>query len=118
GQLPSWLRADTIIVRDGLRIGIVGAAAEHTPSSTKARNVRDLRFLPPAPVISERTRAMRAAGAQVVIATIHDGGRCDRAQRSQCSGSGIDAVRSLTAKPDLVVLGHAHTNENLRINGI
>jgi 2',3'-cyclic-nucleotide 2'-phosphodiesterase (5'-nucleotidase family) len=118
GKLPAWLRSDTIIVRNGIRIGIVGAAAEHTPSSTKARNVRNLTFLNPVPLISERTKALRAAGAQLVIATIHDGGRCDRANRSQCSGSGLTIVRQLTERPDLVVLGHAHTNENLRINGI
>jgi 2',3'-cyclic-nucleotide 2'-phosphodiesterase (5'-nucleotidase family) len=30
----------------------------------------------------------------------------------------MTVVRQLTERPDLVVLGHAHTNENLRINGI
>jgi 2',3'-cyclic-nucleotide 2'-phosphodiesterase (5'-nucleotidase family) len=75
-RLP-WLRADTLIVRDGLRIGVVGVADPGTPRTTKALNVRGLTFGPMVPAIDERARALRARGAQVVIVTAHVGAFCD-----------------------------------------
>ena len=118
GLRPAWIRADTVVTRGAMRIGIVGAAGTHTATSTKRRNVADLRFLPPAPLISERVRALRAAGANVVIALIHDGARCERDRPSSCAGSGIEIARALTDRPDLFVMGHSHVNIDLRIDGM
>lgn len=114
GRPLPWMRADTVVVRGGVRIGIVGTAGEHTATSTKVRNVRELKFLDAAPIISERVRALRAAGAQIVIALAHDGARCDRDKPEVCSGGGLDIVEKLTDKPDVFVMGHAHTNIVLR----
>jgi 2',3'-cyclic-nucleotide 2'-phosphodiesterase / 3'-nucleotidase / 5'-nucleotidase len=114
GRPLPWLRADTVVVRGGVRIGIIGTAGEHTATSTKARNVRQLTFLSPAPIISERVRALRASGAQIVIAVTHDGARCDRDKPDACTGGGLDIVEKLTDKPDVFVMGHAHTNIVLR----
>jgi 2',3'-cyclic-nucleotide 2'-phosphodiesterase (5'-nucleotidase family) len=116
GRMPAWIRADTIVERGGVRIGIVGAAGTHTPTSTKLRNVRDLRFLDPAPLISARVRALRAAGARVVVAVIHDGVRCERDRPAECRGSGLDVAQALTDKPDVFVMGHAHVNADVRVN--
>ena len=114
GRPLPWLRADTVVVRGGVRIGIVGTAGEHTATSTKARNVRQLTFLDPAPIISERVRALRAGGAQIVIALAHDGARCDRDKPDACTGGGISIIDKLTDMPDLFVMGHAHWNVALR----
>ncbi|MBU6366943.1 MAG: 5'-nucleotidase C-terminal domain-containing protein, partial [Gemmatimonadetes bacterium] len=118
GTRPAWLRADTVVERGGVRIGIVGAAGTHTPNTTKLRNVRGLRFADPAPVISERVRALRAAGAQVVIAVIHDGARCERDRPDACQGEGLEVARRLTDRPDLYVMGHAHVNLTTTVNGM
>ncbi|WP_373059306.1 5'-nucleotidase C-terminal domain-containing protein [Gemmatimonas sp.] len=114
GRPLPWLRADTVVVRGGVRIGIVGTAGEHTGTSTKMRNVRQLKFLDAAPIISARVRALRAGGAQVVIALAHDGARCDRDKPDVCSGGGLDIIAKLTDKPDVFVMGHSHTNIVLR----
>jgi len=114
GRPLPWVRADTVVVRGGVRIGIVGTAGQHTATSTKARNVRQLTFLDPAPIISERVRALRAGGAQIVIALAHDGARCDRDKPDACTGGGISIIDQLTDKPDLFVMGHAHWNVALR----
>ncbi len=115
GWMPDFLRADTVVVRGGIRIGIVGAAGEHTPSTTKFRNVRGLTFLDPAPLISERVRSLRAEGAQVVVAVIHDGARCTRDTPAKCTGGGLDVANRLTDRPDVFVLGHAHENLDVRV---
>jgi 2',3'-cyclic-nucleotide 2'-phosphodiesterase (5'-nucleotidase family) len=44
GRPVPWLRADTIVERGGLRIGIIGLSTVQTPRVTMARNVADLRF--------------------------------------------------------------------------
>lgn len=114
GRPLPWMRADTVVVRGAMRIGIVGTAGTHTATSTKSRNVRQLKFLDAAPIISERVRALRAGGAQIVIALAHDGARCDRDQPEVCSGGGLDIIEKLTDKPDLFVMGHSHTNIVMR----
>ncbi|MBC8088405.1 MAG: 5'-nucleotidase C-terminal domain-containing protein [Phycisphaerae bacterium] len=118
GKVPGWIKADTIVVRDGLRIGIVGAASQFTPSNTKRRFLQGLRFLDAAPIVSARITALRAQNVDAVIVTIHEGARCKAGLSDDCEGSGIEFVKKLTEKPDAVVLGHAHTNMVLTINGI
>ena len=114
GRPLPWMRGDTVVVRGGVRIGIVGTAGEHTATSTKVRNVRQLTFLAAAPIISDRVRSLRAGGAQIVIAMAHDGARCDRDKPDVCTGGGLDIIEQLTDKPDVFVMGHAHTNIALR----
>jgi 2',3'-cyclic-nucleotide 2'-phosphodiesterase / 3'-nucleotidase / 5'-nucleotidase len=122
GRMPSWLRSDTIVVRNGLRVGIVGAAGTHTPNTASRRKVGALTFLDPLPVFVERMRALRANGAQVIVAVIHDGGRCERDRPTECSGSGITLGRQLAAlgadRPDVYVMGHAHVNLTLDFDGM
>lgn len=122
GVMPAWVRADTLVTRNGVRIGITGAAGTHTPNTASRRKVGALRFLDPAPVLAERVRALRAAGAQVVVAVIHDGGRCERERPTVCTGSGIDVGRQLAGmgdgRPDVYVMGHAHVNLTLDFDGM
>jgi 5'-nucleotidase len=122
GRLPSWLRADTIVTRGNVRIGLVGAAGTHTPQTASRRKVGALTFVDPVPVLRDRARALRAAGAQVVVAAIHDGGRCAAGYSGECSGSGIEIARRLAAsgtdRPDALVMGHSHTNVALDFGGM
>jgi 2',3'-cyclic-nucleotide 2'-phosphodiesterase (5'-nucleotidase family) len=141
-RLP-WLRADTLIVRDGLRIGVVGVADPGTPRTTKALNVRGLTFGPMVPAIDERARALRARGAQVVIVTAHVGAFCDAdgelapgeggparatppasgpdaatAAGTTCRGAAIGLASQLTERVDAIVSGHTHSRVAAVVNGI
>ncbi|HZF66762.1 MAG TPA: 5'-nucleotidase C-terminal domain-containing protein [Gemmatirosa sp.] len=141
-RLP-WLRDDTLIVRDGLRIGVVGVADPGTPRTTKALNVRGLTFGPMAPAIDERTRALRARGAQVVIVTAHVGAFCDAdgelapgeggtarstppasgpdtatAAGTTCRGAAIGLASQLSERVDAIVSGHTHSRVVAVVNGI
>ncbi len=118
GRLPAWISVDTMIVRGDVRIGIVGAAGTHTRSTTKLRNVRDLQFVDPAPIVSERVRALRSAGAQVVVSLVHEGARCDRQAPNVCHGAGLDLAARLTDRPDVFVAGHSHENVNAKVAGM
>ena len=47
GRDVPWIRDDTLIEVNGVRVGIVGVATVETPRVTLATNVRDLRFVDP-----------------------------------------------------------------------
>ena len=80
GRSVPWIRADTIVVRGGVKIGIVGIATQLTPSTTKAANVAGLRFDDPVATVNEHAKSLRARGADLVIVVEHDGAFCDRGE--------------------------------------
>ena len=84
---------DTAIVEmGGVRIGIVGATLETTPVVS---NPGDLKFTPIFDTVRDQARALRAAGADFVVALVH----ADRATD----------LRLFDAKAvDLVLTGHDH----------
>ena len=116
GRVPPWIRQDTLVRRGPWTIGIIGVSTIETPRTTRAVNVTDLRFVDPAPVVSERARLLRARGADVVIVTGHVGGFCN-AERV-CEGEIFDMVNRLTAPVDVVVAGHSHSLINTRLRGV
>jgi 2',3'-cyclic-nucleotide 2'-phosphodiesterase (5'-nucleotidase family) len=129
GQKLPWLPGDTLVVRNGLRIGIVGVADPSTPRTTKALNVRGLRFGPMAPAIDERARSLRARGADVVIVTGHIGGYCDAdgegdpgsgaaAAPQPCRGEVFELAREIAEPVAAIVSGHTHSRIATVVNGI
>ncbi len=119
GRAVPWIRADTIVARDGVRIGIVGVASMLTPRTTKASNVADLRFAPAAPVIDARVRSLRARGATVVIVVAHDGAFCNgRGAAQTCTGEIMQMAHGITEKVDAIISGHTHSLLNTEVNGI
>ena len=119
GRPVPWIRGDTIVMRGGVAIGIVGVATPLTPSTTKASNVADLRFVDPVPVINEHARSLRARGAKLVVVVAHDGAFCNgRGAAQSCSGEIIKLAQGITEKVDAIVSGHTHSLLNTEVNGI
>ena len=116
GNVPPWIRQD-LLVRFGLvKVGIIGVSTIETPKTTRAINVSDLRFIDPAPVVSERAKALRAQGADVIVVTGHVGGFCNSGK--PCEGEVFDMVNRLTERVDVVVAGHSHSYLNTRLRGV
>jgi 2',3'-cyclic-nucleotide 2'-phosphodiesterase / 3'-nucleotidase / 5'-nucleotidase len=119
GRHVPWIRDDTIVVRGGVRIGIVGVASPLTATTTMASNVADLRFADPAPVVNAHVRSLRARGATVVIVLAHDGAFCNgRGAAQVCSGEVMKLAQGITEKVDAIVSGHTHSLLNIEVNGI
>jgi 2',3'-cyclic-nucleotide 2'-phosphodiesterase (5'-nucleotidase family) len=102
----------TIVERAGLKVGIVGAT---TPGVTlwDAENIRDrLRFGDIVPAIRDAVREARAAGADIVLVTVHSG--LNEASSYDTVSTGVPsenvAARVATEVPgiDLVLYGHSH----------
>ena len=118
GRDVPWIRDDTLIVRGGLKVGVIGIATVATPSTTRASNVADLRFLDPAPIVDSLARGLRARGADYVIVIGHLGAFCDRNGAANCTGEVIDLARALREPVDAIVGGHTHSLVDAMVNGI
>ena len=119
GRDVAWIPDDTMLVVGGIKVGVIGIADPATPRTTMPRHVADLRFAPPAPIVRERARALRARGAMKVVLVAHLGGFCDRADADKCEGE----IFALTAElgqgvVDAVVSGHTHSPVTTVFNGV
>ena len=118
GRDVPWIRDDTLVVRGPLRIGIIGLASVLTGSTTIARNVADLRFLPPGPIVDSLARGLRARGADYVIVLDHDGAYCDDSGAAACKGEIIGIAQSIHEPIDAIISGHTHSMINTTVAGI
>ncbi len=118
GRDVPWIRDDTLIVRGALKIGVIGLATVATPTTTRASNVSDLRFLEPAPIVDSLARRLRARGADYVIVIGHLGAFCDRDGATNCNGEVVELAKALHEPIDAIVSGHTHTLVDATINGI
>ena len=118
GRDVPWIRDDTLIVRGALKIGVIGVATPLTPTTTRASNVANLRFLEPAPIVDSLARRLRARGADYVVVIAHEGAFCDRDGATNCNGEIVDLARSLREPVDAIVSGHTHSLVDASINGI
>lgn len=116
GNVPSWIRQDIVVDRGPFRVGIIGISTIETPKTTRAINVADLRFIDPAPVVSERAKRLREQGANVIVVTGHLGGFCNA--QGVCDGEIFDMVNRLTSPVDVVVSAHTHSYVNTRLRGV
>lgn len=72
GRMPKWVRADTVLARRGVRVGILGLCYRNTPTVTLAQNVAALRFDDDSATAARLVPRLRKAGkAQVVIGVGH-----------------------------------------------
>ena len=118
GRDVPWIRDDTLIVRGALKVGVIGLSTVTTPSTTRASNVSDLRFLAPAPIVDSLSRKLRDRGADYVIVIGHLGAFCDRDGATNCKGEVVDLAHALREPVDAIVSGHTHSLVNAMVNGI
>ncbi|HEX7546184.1 MAG TPA: 5'-nucleotidase C-terminal domain-containing protein [Gemmatimonadaceae bacterium] len=116
GRDVPWIRQDTVVMRGGVKIGIVGIATTLTPSTTKASNVEGLRFDDPVATVNTHAKSLRARGADLVIVVDHDGGFCNR--ETGCRGEIFDLAQRLTEPVDAIVSGHTHSLVTTVVKGI
>jgi len=118
-------KPSTIVDAAGIKIGLVGAVTAATPHSALPANVAGLEFLPLAKTIAREARDLRARGAKVVIAVVHEGGACTDFSAPEkldsCDAkSEIFAIARELPKGavDAIVAGHTHQAVAQRVAGI
>lgn len=118
GRDVPWIRDDTLVTRGALKVGVIGLASRLTPTTTRASNVADLRFLEGAPIVDSLSKRLRARGADYVIVVAHDGAFCERDGATPCNGEIVQLARALREPVDAIVSGHTHSLVDATINGI
>ncbi|MDQ3673825.1 MAG: metallophosphoesterase, partial [Gemmatimonadota bacterium] len=105
-------RAWTIVEREGIKVGIVGAT---TPGVMvwDAENIRGrLRFGDIVPAVRAAVAAVRSAGADIVVVTMHSGLNEKASYDTVSTGLPGENVAARVASEipgvDLVVYGHSH----------
>ena len=93
------------IMDSGLKVGIVGAIDSDCISSINSLNMLDLAFTDHVKAIRTEAAALRAAGCDVVICSIHGDEDCVRG-------------RGLEEYVDLVLCAHSHQLETSTENGL
>ncbi|MGZ3710828.1 MAG: bifunctional metallophosphatase/5'-nucleotidase [Bdellovibrionota bacterium] len=106
------LQPSVIVNAGGHKIGILGLTTDTTPAKTLPMNVAHLDFRALAPAALAEAKNLRAAGAEIVLITTHEGGQ----------HPGEPIYNLLHALPkgtiDAVVSGHSHTEIHEFVNDV
>jgi 5'-nucleotidase len=117
GKPVAWpnFKPSILIHVAGIKVGLVGAVTAATPRSSLPANVAGLEFLPLAKTIAREARSLRARGAKVVIAVVHEGGSCsDFAVSDNLDSCDVQSEIFAIARElpkgavDAIVAGHTH----------
>jgi 5'-nucleotidase len=115
--VPGWKIVDV----KGVKIGLVGAVLKDTPSVAVASAIKGLSFLDEAESINKVLPEMRAAGAQVFVVLIHEGGHTGEAfDKVNCDGLEgpiVGIVKKLDPAIRLVITGHSHKGYLCKVDG-
>jgi len=116
GKRPAWVRADTVVTRRGVKIGILGLCYPLTPTVTLARNVTAYKFVDDSTTAVNLVPALRKQGrADVVVGIGHIPGNAD--STGKATG---DIGRLARGVPGVDVWfgGHSHNRVNGRAGDI
>ncbi len=122
---PKWVQPYAILEKQGVRLGVIGAATRSTPSTTHPDSVAGLEFRSIAEALDRYIPEVRAKGADFVVAVMHAGGFCDRpseepgsgAAATRCAGEAIDELSATKEVFDYAATGHTHSRVDDRIHG-
>ena len=122
-RLPRMFAPSRIVVRDGVRIGIVGATTPGSMVWDREQLAGRLQVLDIVPAVQRAVRDVRRRGVDVVVVVMHTG--LDGPSSYDTVGTGVAAenvaarVAREVAGIDLVVFGHSHREvADTTINGV
>lgn len=111
-EIPEWMDPYTIIERNGIKIGIIGAMGETHESSILQTNIQNYEFTEVLPIVKQYSKILRTIEkCDLVVLSIHD---YDESLNYNVSRLTDDE------RIDLILCGHTHTNnyqEFTRVDG-
>ena len=122
GRALSWpnVRASVVLIRKGVRIGLIGLTTPATARSAMPAMVHGLRFAPLLATAEGEAARLRRQGAQVVVVVAHAGGECPSRDAGQCTGELFKDLlwRIKPGLVDVVMAGHTHQCIWHRLRGV
>ncbi|WP_054813978.1 bifunctional metallophosphatase/5'-nucleotidase [Nocardia arizonensis] len=122
GALPPALRAWTMLQVGGRKIGVIGTVTPETADIVLPEGIRGYRFGDSVAAINAYVPEMKAAGAEAIVALVHDGGaqRVADPHYNGCANVG-PAVTELATRTDpavrAIITGHTHQAYVCAIDG-
>lgn len=107
----------------GLKVAFVGAVTRNTPSVSLPRNVEGLRFDDEAESLNALVPELRAKGAQVLVAVVHEGAEWHGPANDPSyacpglGGRGVDIAHRLSRDYAVIVSGHSHMAYTCKVDG-
>ncbi|HEY4082866.1 MAG TPA: bifunctional metallophosphatase/5'-nucleotidase [Burkholderiaceae bacterium] len=117
--LPSYVIKNV----DGVPVAFVGAITRDTPANSLARNMVGLRFIDEADALNALVPELKAKGAKVLVAVMHEGAEFNGEANDPgyvCAGikgRGVDIAERLDPAYAAIISGHTHRAYNCKING-
>ncbi|MDC8783607.1 bifunctional metallophosphatase/5'-nucleotidase [Roseateles koreensis] len=117
--LPSYVIKQV----DGVKIAFVGAITKDTPSVVVPRAIVGLRFADEAATLNALVPQLRAEGAQLLVAVIHEGAEYRGAANDPSyacpglQGRGVEIAHELDAAYGLIITGHTHQAYTCKVAG-
>ena len=112
-----------IVTVGGLKVALVGAVTKDTPKVIVAKAIRGLKFIDEAEAMNALVPQLRAEGAQLLVAIMHEGALTEGPANDPsyaCQGlrgRGIDIAQRLDPAYGIIVSGHTHNAYTCKING-
>jgi 5'-nucleotidase len=107
----------------GLKIALVGAVTRDVPKVIVPKAIVGLRFADEADTLNALVPQLRASGAQVLVAIMHEGAMYDGAANDPtyaCNGlkgRGVDIAKRLDPAYAIIISGHTHQAYTCKIDG-
>ena len=117
--LPSHILKDV----GGLKIAFVGAVTRDVPRVILPKSIVGLRFADEADTLNALVPELRAAGAQVLVAIMHEGAMYDGAANDPSyaciglKGRAVDIAKRLDPAYAIIISGHTHQAYTCKIDG-
>ena len=97
GKLPSFAQPYTVLTHQGRKIAIIGVDTTETATISFEKNIKDLIFAEPAPLVKPIIETLRKSGVHFIILLSHLGFDADIKFAAQVEGI------------DLILGGHTHS---------
>ncbi len=99
---------------DGVEIGFIGLVTSDTPNLVSPGGIETVSFLDEVEVIDQYTETLVAAGIEVIVVLIHEGGQL---QDGAMTGAIVDIASNISDEVDVIVSGHTHQGYVATIDG-
>lgn len=108
-----------------LKVAVAGVATKETPQVIVARAIQGLRFADEADTLNALVPQLKAEGAQVLVAVMHEGGVQGKDGAANdpsyacptLSGRVLDIAKRLDPAYAIIIGGHTHQAYTCKING-
>lgn len=92
----------------GIRVGIIGAVYQGTPTITMPSQVAGIRFLNEAQTVNKYVARLKARGVKTIIVLLHNGGTGD-VNGGPITGDVVSTIEAIDDEVDVVLTAHSHT---------